>query len=92
MIRSWLGHASIETTHGYVEIDLEMKRKTLQSCEPLEHPSGIGSGRITPTSSPEIFEINVKKGIDERFGKFFTFRDTLINKECIKQAVLGKSP
>lgn len=35
MIRSWLGHASIETTHGYVEIDLEMKRKTLQSAEKL---------------------------------------------------------
>jgi len=35
MIRSWLGHASIETTHGYVEIDLEMKRKTLRSCEKL---------------------------------------------------------
>ncbi len=33
MIRSWLGHASIETTNGYVEIDLEMKRKTLQSSE-----------------------------------------------------------
>jgi integrase/recombinase XerD len=35
MIRSWLGHASIETTHEYVEIDLDMKRKTLQSCEKL---------------------------------------------------------
>jgi integrase len=35
MIRSWLGHASIETTNGYVEIDLEMKRKALQSCEKL---------------------------------------------------------
>ena len=35
MIRSWLGHASIETTHSYVEIDLEMKRKTLQSAEKL---------------------------------------------------------
>ena len=35
MIRSWLGHASIETTHGYVEVDLEMKRKTLQACEKL---------------------------------------------------------
>ena len=32
MIRSWLGHASIETTNTYIEIDLEMKRKTLQSC------------------------------------------------------------
>ena len=35
MIRSWLGHASIETTNTYVEIDLEMKRKTLQACENL---------------------------------------------------------
>ena len=35
MIRSWLGHASIETTNTYVEIDLEMKRKTLQSVDKL---------------------------------------------------------
>lgn len=35
MIRSWLGHASIETTNLYVEIDLEMKQKTLQSSEKL---------------------------------------------------------
>lgn len=35
MIRSWLGHASIETTNTYVEIDLEMKRKTLKSVETL---------------------------------------------------------
>jgi site-specific recombinase XerD len=35
MIRSWLGHASIETTNTYVEIDLEMKRKTLQSAAKL---------------------------------------------------------
>ena len=35
MIRSWLGHASIQTTNGYVEIDLQMKQKTLQSCEKL---------------------------------------------------------
>ncbi len=33
MIRSWLGHASIETTNTYVEIDLEMKRRTLASAE-----------------------------------------------------------
>lgn len=35
MIRSWLGHASVETTNGYVEIDLEMKRKTLASAEKI---------------------------------------------------------
>lgn len=40
MIRSWLGHASIETTNSYVEIDLEMKRKTLQSSEKLIPSNG----------------------------------------------------
>ena len=35
MIRSWLGHSSIETTNAYVEFDLEMKRKTLESCAKL---------------------------------------------------------
>ncbi len=40
MIRSWLGHSSIETTHGYVELDLEMKQKTLQSCEKLLPKTG----------------------------------------------------
>jgi site-specific recombinase XerD len=39
MIRSWLGHESIETTNTYVEIDLEMKRKTLQSSEKLIPPA-----------------------------------------------------
>lgn len=40
MIRSWLGHASIETTNMYIEIDLEMKQKTLQSCEKLLPKTG----------------------------------------------------
>ena len=40
MIRSWLGHASIETTNQYVEIDLEMKRKTLQACAKLLPKTG----------------------------------------------------
>jgi site-specific recombinase XerD len=40
MIRSWLGHASIETTNTYVEIDLDMKRKTLQKCENLIPKTG----------------------------------------------------
>ena len=33
VIRSWLGHVSITTTNRYVEIDLAMKRKTLETCE-----------------------------------------------------------
>ncbi|MBT3289664.1 MAG: site-specific integrase [Victivallales bacterium] len=33
-VRLWLGHADLNTTHIYVEIDLEMKRKILQRCSP----------------------------------------------------------
>jgi len=33
VIRSWLGHVSITTTNRYVEIDLAMKRKALETCE-----------------------------------------------------------
>ena len=54
MIRSWLGHASIETTHEYAEIDLAMKRKTLQACEKLLPKSG----KHAPTwkRDPDVLE------------------------------------
>lgn len=32
-IRAWLGHASVNTTNIYVEVDLEMKAKALACCE-----------------------------------------------------------
>jgi site-specific recombinase XerD len=34
MVRLWLGHADINTTHGYVEINMEMKRQILNTCQP----------------------------------------------------------
>ena len=34
MVSYWLGHASINTTHIYVEIDMEMKRKMLEKTTP----------------------------------------------------------
>lgn len=33
VIRSWLGHVDLRTTHCYAEIDLAMKRKALEACE-----------------------------------------------------------
>jgi site-specific recombinase XerD len=33
-IRCWLGHANIATTNRYVELDLEMKRRALDTLEP----------------------------------------------------------
>jgi len=41
IIQSWLGHVNLSTTHGYVEIDLEMKRKALSACAPMG-----GKGRL----------------------------------------------
>lgn len=35
-IQAWLGHASITTTHHYVEVDLEMKRRALAKCDNTE--------------------------------------------------------
>ncbi len=32
-IRAWLGHISLDTTHIYAEIDLEMKAKALARCD-----------------------------------------------------------
>jgi integrase/recombinase XerD len=32
-IRGWLGHVSLDTTHIYAEVDLEMKAKALAHCE-----------------------------------------------------------
>lgn len=34
VIALWLGHESTETTHGYIEADLEMKQRALQKLTP----------------------------------------------------------
>lgn len=34
VIRAWLGHVSLETTNRYAEINVHMKEKALQACEP----------------------------------------------------------
>ncbi len=43
-IRAWLGHVSLDTTHVYAEVDLEMKAKALASVDitglPLSRPRG----------------------------------------------------
>jgi site-specific recombinase XerD len=36
VIALWLGHESIETTHGYLEADLKLKEKALQKLAPAD--------------------------------------------------------
>ena len=33
VVKAWLGHADINTTHAYVEISMKMKRKALELCQ-----------------------------------------------------------
>ena len=33
MVSYWLGHADINTTHVYLEIDMEMKRRMIEKAE-----------------------------------------------------------
>jgi len=37
-IRGWLGHVSLDTTHIYAEVDLEMKAKALAHCDVPQEP------------------------------------------------------
>ncbi len=42
VIRSWLGHSSVETTNQYCHIDLQMKAKALERCEArYQHDDGV---------------------------------------------------
>ena len=34
VIKAWLGHVDLNTTHGYVEIDLNMKEEALRKAKP----------------------------------------------------------
>jgi len=40
VIKAWMGHADLNTTHAYVAIDMKMKRRALEAS----HPSGITAG------------------------------------------------
>jgi len=44
VIRSWLGHVSLDTTHHYIEADVEMKRRALEQCGVVE----AGRARYQP--------------------------------------------
>ena len=45
VIRSWLGHVSLETTNRYAEITLAMKEKALEACRPPTGNAGASPTR-----------------------------------------------
>ena len=46
VIRSWLGHVSLETTNRYAEISLAMKEKALEACAPPLQNDGAFPKRV----------------------------------------------
>jgi site-specific recombinase XerD len=48
VIQHWLGHANLETTQCYVEIDLEMKRKALRHNEIQGRDDDVSEWRSNP--------------------------------------------
>ena len=48
MISFWLGHADLNTTHIYVEIDMAMKRKM------IEHASPPAVATPPPWQAPDV--------------------------------------
>ena len=51
-IRAWLGHVSLDTTHIYAEVDLEMKAKALASVDITDLPA---AARLR-SPSPSLME------------------------------------
>jgi integrase/recombinase XerD len=49
-IRAWLGHVSLDTTHVYAEVDLEMKAKALASVD----ISGLPEAPRRPAALPSL--------------------------------------
>ncbi len=55
VVKEWLGHADIKTTSLYVEINIEMKRKALDSCPPPAQPGGT-AGEKPNWRKPEVMK------------------------------------
>lgn len=51
-IRAWLGHVSLDTTHVYAEVDLDMKAKALASVDIADLPTSVRRR----TSMPSLME------------------------------------
>lgn len=51
VIKTWLGHVNLNTTHGYIEIDMEMKRKAMAQ---MKCPKDQGQANLLLKKHPDI--------------------------------------
>jgi len=40
-MQTWLGHVDTSSTYGYVKIDMDIKRKALSTCNPVNTPEEL---------------------------------------------------
>jgi len=55
-IRSWLGHASLQTTHQYAQINLRMKTEAMEKCEASFVQAAIPSTVPSWRANPDILD------------------------------------
>ena len=74
VVKDWLGHADVNTTHGYVEIDMKMKRKALQAAQP---PNVKKQKRRPSWTKPNVLqwldELSKASGNHVQFSAGFAF-------------------
>ena len=58
VVKDWLGHADMNTTHAYVEIDMKTKQKALEACQP---PKVKTAG----TKRPKWLKASILQWLDE---------------------------
>ncbi len=58
VVKDWLGHADMSTTHRYVEIDMKMKRKALEAAQPPK-------ATVTPTRRTNWLKPSILKWLEQ---------------------------
>ena len=61
VIRSWLGHASLDTTNHYAQANLETKRKALEPSKLHLKPESRPDGNAMPACSLGSIRFNAKR-------------------------------
>lgn len=54
VVKDWMGHADINTTHEYIEIDMKMKQQALDSCRPPK--ARTATAKRSKWQKPRILE------------------------------------
>ncbi|MCP4390061.1 MAG: site-specific integrase [Gammaproteobacteria bacterium] len=74
VVKAWLGHADVNTTHGYVEIDMNMKRKALEACQaPQDKSAKRRAGWPTPSILQWLDELSNRSADYVQSSAEFTF-------------------